>query len=372
MVVIQWHGRPARAWVPEPLTRRDIVVAAHVAPRTDGAAADVRRLGDRLPDGSEPLARLLLRAEGLASSSIEGLHPSVAAAAAAELDEHAASGDAAWVTDNLAVIGEALDAARAGGELTEGELHRWHARLMRHGTLDARLVGVFRDRQGWIGGPSPRDAAYVPPPADHILSLMDDLLAFANRTDIDPVNQAAVLHGQFETIHPYGDGNGRIGRLLVLWVLARRMGVAVPPAISVLIARDMGGYLAGLHWFRNGPLALWVQWFARTVRAAAAAAMAWADEVDALMAGWRHRVADLHAESAARAVLELLPAHPVVSTGRVAELLGVSDTAARAALAALARRAILEPYPAPATGPGRPRRWWLAGGLADLVGSWAR
>ena len=88
---------------------------------------------------------------------------------------------------------------------------------------------------------------------------------FVNSTDADAVTQAAVSHAQFETIHPYGDGNGRIGRLLVLWTLARRLDVPVPPPTSVLIARDPGGYLSGLYWFRSGELARWVGWFADIV-----------------------------------------------------------------------------------------------------------
>jgi len=82
---------------------------------------------------------------------------------------------------------------------------------------------------------------------------MDDLVAYANTDHFDPVTHAALLHAQFETIHPYGDGNGRLGRILIGWVLARRRLVdKLPPPISVLIARDPGGYISGLHLFRDG------------------------------------------------------------------------------------------------------------------------
>ena len=108
---------------------------------------------------------------------------------------------------------------------------------------------------------------------------MDDLLEFSNRTDIDAVTQAAMLHAQFETIHPYGDGNGRLGRLLILWVLARRLHVAVPPPVSVSIARDTGGYLAGLHWFRVGETSRWLTWFAGVVAASATASLECGDAV---------------------------------------------------------------------------------------------
>ncbi|MDZ7732438.1 MAG: Fic family protein [Acidimicrobiia bacterium] len=90
------------------------------------------------------------------------------------------------------------------------------------------MVGRYRDAQGWIGGSSPLDAGLVPPPPAHLPYLMDDLVAFANADEPDPVTQAAVLHAQFETIHPYGDGNGRLGRVLVGWLLARRLRIALP------------------------------------------------------------------------------------------------------------------------------------------------
>ena len=197
--------------------------------------------------------------------------------------------------------------------------------------------------------------------------MMDDLVAFMNARDSDAVTQAAVGHAQFETVQPYGDGNGRIGRLLVLWTLRRRLAVAVPPPTSVLIARDPGGYLSGLHWFRIGEHARWVAWFADVVSGSATAALAWADEVDALMAVWRARLADLRADAAARKIVEMLPAHPVITSATAARLVDVSDTAARTAIEQLHARGIVEPYAVPVRGPGRPRMWWLAKGLADLV-----
>ena len=371
-VAIEWHGHPARAWLPEPLAARRLDLPVEAVRATERAAAEVRRVGDRLPSGWEPLARLLLRAEGIASSNIEGLRAPVAQVVAAEAGDPSAPPPAASVADNLAVVVDALDHAHTDAALTVDNLHRWHERLMRHAGLSEHLVGRFRDAQGWIGGRGPQDAAYVPPPADAVPSLMDDLVAFLADAPADAVAQAAVAHAQFETIHPYGDGNGRIGRLLVLWVLARRLAVAVPPPISVLIAGDRGGYLSGLHAFRVGELTTWVEWFAAVVGRAATASLGWADEVDALMAEWRSHLADVRADAAARALLEVLPAHPVLSVDIAASSAGVSATAARAALDVLAARGIVEELAVAHAGPGRPRRWWIARGLVDLVGGWER
>jgi Fic family protein len=356
-LAIEWNGRPARAWLPDPLSARPLNLPVEVVRSTERAAAAVVRVGDRLPSGYEPLARLLLRAEGIASSNIEGLRAPVAQVAAAELDEAAAPREAALVAGNLAVVGDALEHAGSTRLLTIKTIHAWHRRLMQESGLPPHLIGAFRDAQGWIGGRGPQDAVYVPPPAPAVPALMDDLVAFVNAYDADAVTQAAVGHAQFETIHPYGDGNGRIGRLLVLWTLRRRLAVAVPPPTSVVIARDPGGYLSGLHWFRTGEDARWVTWFADVVSGSARAALEWADELDALMADWHARLGDLRADAAARKI----------AAATVARLVDVSDTAARTAIEQLHARGIVEPYAVPARGPGRPRTWWFAKELADLV-----
>jgi Fic family protein len=366
-VAIEWNGRPARAWMPDAITARSLDLPVEVARATERAAGAVVRVGDRLPTGWEPLARLLLRAEGIASSNIEGLRAPAAHVAAAELDDAAASTEAALVAGNLAVVADALEHAATRRRLTVTALHAWHRRLMQGADLPRELVGAFRGTQGWIGGRGPQDAAYVPPPAADVPALMDDLLSFMNTSDTDAITHAAVAHAQFETIHPYGDGNGRIGRLLVLWTLRRRLGVAVPPPTSVVIARDPGGYLSGLYWFRSGELARWVRWFADVVNTSATAALGWADEVDALMSEWRARLAHLRADAAARKIIEILPAHPVITAATAARLVSTSDTAARAAIDELHARDIVQPYAIPGRVRGRPRQWWLARELADLV-----
>lgn len=371
-VPIEWRGYPARAWLPEPLSARRLELPVELVRQTERAAAEVRRVGDRLPSGWEPLARLLLRAEGIASSNIEGLRAPIVQVVAAEAGDPAAPPPATTVADNLAVVVEALDHAHGTAPLTVADLHRWHRRLMRHSELPERTTGEFRDAQGWIGGRGPQDAAYVPPPADAVSGLMDDLVAFLAAARVDPVTEAAVAHAQFETIHPYGDGNGRIGRLLVLWVFARRLAVAVPPPVSVLIARDPGGYLSGLHAFRVGQVASWVEWFAGIVGRATMASLGWAEEVDALLGDWRERIADLRADSAARAIVDVLPTHPVLSLDIAAATAGVSPTAARTALEALTERGIVGELAVAPAGPGRPRRWWIARGLVELIGGWER
>lgn len=365
-VPVTWNGRTVRAWVPDPLEGRALPLSEATVRRTEQAAALARRGSAALPPTWEALARLLLRSEGVASSYIEDVTAPLADVAAAELDPTVGQA-ASWVADNLAAVRDAIDDARRG-PLDVSALHRWHRRLMAGtGHLPAHLVGAPRDLQGWIGGTSPLDAALVTVPPEHIAALLDDLVRFANRTGLDAVTQVAVAHAQFEVIHPYADGNGRVGRALVGWVLTRRLELLSPPPISVRIAADPGGYLSGLALYRLGQLDPWVRWFADVVGTAGETAITLVQDVTDLQDRWRARLAGLRADAAAPRVLEVLPQHPVLTATTVAAALGVSERAARSALEALASHGIVEPYEPAHRGRGRPRRWWVARELLDLV-----
>jgi Fic family protein len=306
----------------------------------------------------------------VASSAIEGLHAPLAEVAAAELDDSAVETASAWVADNLAAVTHALTTASAS-PLSVDLLHSWHRRLMRHGSLDASMVGAFRQAQGWIGGTSPLDATYVPPPPTDVPELMDDLVAFANGDAHDAVIQAGAVHAQFETIHPYGDGNGRLGRILVGWILCRRTGIAVPPPLSVLIARDAGGYLSGLYEFRTGEVDRYLAWFATVLCRSAEATTAVMESLGELISTWRARLSGLRADALARRLLDLLPAHPVISSTVVVQETNVSERTARRALTELAERDILRPFAPAHRPPGRPHHWWVAAELLDAIGGWA-
>jgi len=364
-VVIEFAGLPARAWLPATLADRTLDIETPTVRAAAAAAGSILRADDRLSPRLESLGRLLHRSEAVASSNIEGLSAPATDVLLAGIDERLADETAAWIADNLAVIDDCLGHARSRRRLTLADLDEWHERLMRHGGLPRELVGQLRDRQGWIGGTGPATAAYVPPPPEHLPALMSDLLAYTNDGSTDPVVQAAVAHAQLETIHPWGDGNGRIGRLLVMWIVARRLAVMPPPA-SVFISSDPGGYLSGLTLFRGGPVDGWVRWFAQLLDQAALASIQWADRVEAVEARWVSEVADMRADAAARRLLPELARQPVVSPGVVADLLGVSASAARAGLAVLVDRGILVPLEPRGHLPGRPSNWYAARALLDL------
>ena len=365
-VEVDWGGRSVSAWVPAPLAKRDLTLTTTTARVAERAVTALRLADTRLPPEWEPLARLLLRHEGVASSGIEGLCEPIESVLVAE--RTGAGGTAGWVADNLAVIDEAVTTACE--PLNVERLHRWHERLMRHGRLPDDMVGRFRTAQSWVGGTSPADAAYVPPPPPEIPPLIDDLVRFADdeRGDLDAVSRAALAHAQFEAIHPYSDGNGRLGRVLVSRVL-RRSGVTdrSTAPISVAIAREPGGYLSGLHLFERGDHDPWVRWFAETAARAAAVTEHLVEQADRLLRRWNELTAGLRADHTARALLARLPGTPVLNAQDVAALLGVSERSGRTALAALAACGVVSPVEdVQEARSGRARRWFAATDLLDL------
>lgn len=369
-VVVEWQGRPVAATRPAAIAGLDLHLGPALVRRVERAAAAVRVVGAHASGTAEVVARLLLRSEGLASSEIEGLRSTAAAVALAGAGADGGGGGggvAAWVADNLAVVSAALDDP---GPLSVEQLWRWHRRLMRHAPdLAEEHRGAWRDRLGWVGGPNPMVAAHVAAPPELIDLAMRDLLAFAMRTDVDAVTQAAVVHAQFETIHPLADGNGRIGRILIGRILGQRLGVAVPPPVSQAFARDIGGYLAGLTLYRQGQPEPWISWFAGAVDQAAGRSGATLASIAELTDAWTRQVAPLRADAGARRLIEWLPSHPALSAESAGSLLGTSRQAATAALEALADLGIVVETDRVVRGRGRPRRWWVAADLLALLGS---
>jgi Fic family protein len=368
VVKIQWDGRTVETYIPAEVADFAPALSERIIRRTEQAIAAVLRTGDREAGGLEPAARMLLRSEGVASSNIEGVHADVADVVVAEVDDEVL-GAAVAVADDLAAVSEAL---AHDGPLTADAFLGWHRRLMRHTDLAPEHVGAWRDRQGWVGGPNPLLAAFVAAPPDHVDRLMTDLVKFANRRDVDAITQAAVVHAQFETVHPFADGNGRIGRILVGWVLRRRLGIAVPPPVSVQFARDIGGYLSGLARWRQGDVDQWISWFAETVERSATSSDDLLSTVAQLRGDWRARVRDLRSDAAARRLVDHLIAHPVLNASVAAQLIGSSEQAARTALDALAKRDVLRERTIAPNQPartGRPHRWFVAHELLALLGA---
>jgi Fic family protein len=264
------------------------------------------------------------------------------------------------------------DAAADDDALDVDTLCGWHRLLMAGSPTPERYVGRIRDEQGWIGGTSPFDAHLVTPPADRLRPMLDDLLAWVNRDDVDPIAQAAIAHAQFEIIHPFADGNGRIGRVLIAWILVRRLALLVPPPVSVAIAADVGGYAAGLVRFRLDDHLGWVRWFADVVSGGGRAQRELVAHVDELRGEWHARLTatGLRRDAVAYRALTLLPRHLLLTSTVLVDELGVSTKAALDALRALADAGVLTEHgTAPSVSRGQPARLYVARELLGLAGA---
>ena len=232
------------AYLPDRLQGRPFSLDGDVAADVADAEAAIRRLDDRaraLAD-TEALARLLLRAEAVASSRIEGLEVGgrrlLRAEVAADIGDDASDVTATEVLGNIEAMRWATSTVAAERHVEVEDICEIHRRLLQ-GTRHEHIAGVIRTEQNWIGGSSynPCSADFVPPPPDEVAGLLADLCAFLDSDDLPAVVQAAVAHAQFETIHPFADGNGRSGRALIHVVLRRRGLVErVVPPISLVLA----------------------------------------------------------------------------------------------------------------------------------------
>ena len=335
---------------------------AQVAAEAEEAIRALNRVPPR--HGSlETLARQLLRAESVASSRIEGLELSHRRLAKAAFAQDGSDVSAASVIANMSAMEEAVRLSSTGRALTVNGLLKIHRVLF--GAFASLDGGHLRTEQNWIGGASssPRDAEFVPPPPGKVRVLLEDLCRFLERDDLPAVIQAAIAHAQFETIHPFADGNGRVGRCLIHVVLRRR-GLApryVPP-ISLVLATNAKAYVGGLTDYRAGQGSEWCATFCAAVRTASTEAERFAATVDSLQARWRAAAAEPRKNSAASRIIESLPAFPILDVGTAQQIAKCSNQAARLALAQLEDAKVVA-----RVNVGRRNRVWEALGLFEII-----
>ncbi|MEU6406188.1 Fic family protein [Streptomyces sp. NPDC046985] len=359
----------------------------------------VRSLGDATPTSPhlESLSRFLLRSEAVASSRIEGVVASARAVAELELVLGMKAGDesraprgvdasAREVVNNVLALRQAVTSLHSSPVVAPRDIDCLQRALM-VGTDQAADAGTVRQVQNWVGGGglSPHGAEYVPPPPSRVPALMEDLSAFLSQSHPLPLVQAALIHAQFETIHPYTDGNGRTGRALIHTVLARQglaVGHVLPISMSLLShARE---YIAGLNAYRyegdaSGPSALagtdaWIRVFLAATRDAVAESRRFTSELaemrstwDARLAGHRQRL-NLRTvprkDSAVVRIMEQLPGVPVVTARAAESLLKVSFVSANKALDELAQAGVVHVKEVE-----RGARVFLATDVLDLINS---
>jgi Fic family protein len=360
--------RPFRyqAFVPDPIADWDRPLAGRAADAVVGATAALSELqATGAGHDLEAIATTLLRSEALGSSFIEGLRASNKRLALAAYEPVSADPTARAVLGNVRAMERAIEIGTARRRFRLDDVLDIHRTLL-EGTTEARFAGIVRTDQNWIGGrgTSPRDATFVPPPPDRVPGLFDDLVAFVNLDDLPAISQAAIAHAQFETIHPFGDGNGRAGRCLI-HVILRRRGVAprlVPP-ISVVLATNAKCYIAGLTDFRAGRADDWIGSFADTVATATRSTNQLRTRIDELLDELVQRAGAPRTDSVARKIIRGLPQQPVVNADVAASAYEVTPTAARAALNRLQDTGVLVP-----TRVGRRRdREWISDELFHLL-----
>jgi Fic family protein len=347
------QGCEYAAYVPDRLVGRrfrlDASVAADVAD-AERAIAALDASAAVLAD-TEALARLLLRAESVASSFIEGLVVGGRRLLRAEAARTAGEGEidvtADEVLGNIDAMTWAVETLGTAESVTVDGLLHVHERLLGRTRLREQ-AGQIRSVQNWIGGSSfnPCSAAFVPPPPDHVHALLEDLCAFVNDDSLPAVAQAAIAHAQFETIHPFVDGNGRTGRGLIHVILRRRaLAPRILPPISLVLATWARSYIGGLTATRyrghadsvaaHEGINSWIGLFAAACRRAVDDATAFEEHVVRIQQEWRAAVGPVRKGSAAELLIGSLPGAPVVSVSSAADLIGRSFQATNTAMARL-------------------------------------
>jgi Fic family protein len=345
--------------LPDLLEGWNLSLPGDVAADIADAEAAVRSLGEAGTRHAslEGLARFLLRAESVASSKIEGLSAASRRLAKAEtalkLGGDPADQMAVEILGNIAAMESAVELGAKSEQIELEHLLAIHRTLMERSPTP-ELGGQIRKTQNWIGGSSqnPCAAAFVPPPAEHLPPLLADLLAYINGDEHSPLVQAAIAHAQFETLHPFADGNGRTGRALI-HIILRRRGLAtrfVPP-ISLVLATWSKDYVAGLTQFRHTSdpqsparsqaVAPWLRTISSATQRACHDAELYSEEINQITNGWREDMGRVRANSSSDLLLRVLPGAPIVSVESASALIGRSKARTTDAIHSLVQSNVL-------------------------------
>ena len=351
--------------VPPLIARRAVpAVDDDAAGRLADAAAAVAALNDTAAAATGVLGHLsavLIRADAVASSQIEHITTSSEELAAHLADLH--NSDAVPYPTGTELVAAnvttALAAHRSRGAVTAQWLQRLHRNLLAADReIEPRHRGAWRDCPVWIGSDR-GNADFEGPPHQQIPQLVDDLVGFTRRVDVHPVLHAAIAHAQFETIHPYVDGNGRIGRLLIHKLLPPG-SAPVPAALGLL--HDPARYVAGLNSYRDGDLDAWIGAFADAITLGAGSARRLVRRLEQLRAGY-HRKIRTRRGSTVPHVIDALLDHPAVTTRTIEDRFGVTAARAQQILHLLADAGILRCSASRAGG----RSVWIATDVIDAV-----
>ncbi len=338
------RGEPVRAFVPAPLPPAPALDPAAIHAPLEKALLALGALdgvSTLLPD-PHLFLYTYIRKEAVLSSQIEGTQSSLSDLLLFELDERPGVpvGDVVEVSNYVAALEHGLGRLRKGFPLSNRLIREIHARLLARGRGASKTPGEFRRSQNWIGGNRPGNAVFVPPPPDAVADCMSDLERFlhARPAGLPILVRAGLAHVQFETIHPFLDGNGRVGRLLIA-LLLHHEGVLREPLLylSLYFKRHRAAYYAHLDGVRReGDWEGWISFFLDGVAETAGGAVGTARRLASLFRDDEARIGrrGRKAGSALR-VYGVAKERPIVSLPDAARRAGLSFPAATSGMGVL-------------------------------------
>jgi Fic family protein len=315
-----------RAAIPAIIANLEVNLPASVLADADEASHEVARFDAELGDEIAPFASVLLRSESAASSNIENLTASARAIAEAESLGNSGRRNAALIVSNT----EAMKAAVAlADQIDEDAILAMHAALMR--TSDPDMAGRWRSEQVWIGGGAfgPRGADFIAPHHERVRPAIEDLLAFARRGDIPTLPQIAIAHAQFETIHPFTDGNGRTGRALVQAMLRnKRLTRQITVPVSAGLLTNTDAYFEALGSYREGDPAPIVEQLSSASVLAVVNGRHLVGDLRSIRERWNSQI-KARRDSAVHRVADLMIRQPVFNALTLQRELGITTGNAR-------------------------------------------
>lgn len=335
-------GEHVRAFVPKPLPPfPPLAMERGLQPVLEAAVLALGRLdgvSTLLPDKSLFLYTYI-RKEAVLSSQIEGTQSTLSDLLLFELEE--APGvpldDVVEVSNYVAALTHGLKRLREGFPLSNRLMREIHAKLLSRGRGSGKDPGEFRRSQNWIGGSRPGNAMFVPPPHTEVEDCMAALERFLHAEDdgLPVLVRAGLAHVQFETIHPFLDGNGRVGRLMITFLLCHAKVLREPLLyLSLYLKQNRPVYYELLDRVRrDGDWEAWLDFFLTGVRDVAEGAVSTAERLRAMFATDRSRIegAGRRAGSALR-VHEALKARPIQSMPKLRKATGLSFPAVSSAM----------------------------------------
>lgn len=310
----------------------------------DRAVGALSGLGARLPN-PHLLIRPYLRREAVSSTRIEGTQSTLSEVLSAEAQLRVETEDQREVLNYVRALERGIERLPEL-PLSKRLIRNMHAELMHGVRGHERTPGEFRRTQNWIGGSSPADAIFVPPPISLLEDTLDDFEAFLQESlEMPLLIRCALAHFQFETIHPFLDGNGRLGRLLIVFYLVER-GVLRQPLLylSSYFEQNREAYIDALQGVRErGDLESWFQFFLRGAARQARNAVESAEALLHLRDEFRERLRSVKARGQAVDAAESLIGNPFVTVPQLAGALGVTRQGAQYVVTSLERAGVIAP-----------------------------